>query len=488
MNDKISWFGIDFGTTNSAAFSFTGATKETMKPISYGDDEGRPLPSIVAINKNTGEVITGRKAKDAKNELMEDCEFFSSVKTVLDKDKIWNIAGKDWMPEDIAAEVFKSIKEKIERDSDNVIDEAVISVPVGFSINKKGHLRRAALKAGISVKMFINEPTAAFCSNYLNLKSCRNVAVFDWGGGTLDVAVLKVDDGIVQELATESLSVAGDDIDKKIAQKIHDKFMKDKEQKIAYDELDAVTKDQLLLKCEKAKCDFSDDEDLVQISINKYGNYGSVRDTISYDFFSLLLESEINDAIGCLEQAIKKADLNKVTLDRILCVGGSSKLKPLREKLSLKYGEDMIYYPDKVMWDIAKGAAIISTNPGRCALCKSIGMLLSDGSYLPFFQKGQEIPCKEFELTLGTVDKTERNTQYARFVFTDSHSENDRTFLENFVVPIRGFVDEYIKLSCYIDPDFIFKLKVCSSNMPEEASRVWSYDKLKIFYQIERGK
>ena len=103
MSNKISWFGVDFGTTNSAAVSFTGISQEDLRQLTYGDDEGRPLPSVVSINKKTGEIITGREAKDRKNELLEDYEYFSSIKSIIAKDKVWKIARNDWTPIDIAA-------------------------------------------------------------------------------------------------------------------------------------------------------------------------------------------------------------------------------------------------------------------------------------------------------------------------------------------------------------------------------------------------
>ena len=80
MEKTYSWFGIDFGTTNSAAIAYTGDDKETIRPISYGDDEGRPMASAIAINRNTGKVITGREAKDQRNVLSEDYEYIPSVK------------------------------------------------------------------------------------------------------------------------------------------------------------------------------------------------------------------------------------------------------------------------------------------------------------------------------------------------------------------------------------------------------------------------
>lgn len=481
---NYSWFGIDFGTTNSAAFSFTGVDKDSIIGIHYGDDEGRPFPSVVAIDKKTGEIVTGREAKDKRNVLVETHEYFSSIKSIIDSRKVWEIAGKTWTSEDIASEIFASLKNRIERDGNNPITEAVVAVPVEYSPTKKGHLRNAAKKAGIDIKMFMSEPTAAFCSNYSKLKNHTYIAVFDWGGGTLDIAVLKSEDGHVKELATESMKFAGNDIDRKLAEKFHSRFTRGAEHVISFNELDAVTKDQLLVKCEKAKCDF-EDEDIVSISINKYGKYGAVRESMDYEYFALLIENDIENAVKCLEKSIKQAGLNISNIDCILCVGGSSKLRSLKEKLCTIYGEDLIYSPNRVMWDIARGAAITSTREGGYKLNKSLGMILSDNSYMPLVHKGQKIPCEELNLTMGTVDQSDKGNKEARFVFTDAERSEQQDFIENFVLPLRGFIDENIHLSCYIDQDNVFKLKVGSNKMLESSYRTWSYDKLKVNFSIE---
>lgn len=482
MLSKYSWFGIDFGTTNSAAFSYTGIDENSIVPIHYGDDEGRPFPSVVAINKSTGEVICGREAKEQKHTLQETHMYFSSIKSIIDSEQTWIIAGKEWTPEDIAAEILKALKARVERDNNNVMDEVVMAVPVGYSFKKKVHLRNAAKKAGINIKMFISEPTAAFCSNYPELCACKNVAVFDWGGGTLDVVVLNIDHGNISELAAEGMTFAGNDIDLKFAEKMHTRFMKNKTPIIPIENLPATSYDQLLSKCEKAKCDF-EDEDVVSISINKYGNYGAVRDSIEYDYFSLLIEQDVDNAINCLKKAIQIAGLNLSSLDRILCVGGSSKLRPLREKLESLFGKDMLLYPERVMWDIAKGAAQIATRSSGYMLSKSIGLQLCDGTYFPLFKEGQRIPCEEVNLIFATTDQGEN----ARFIFTDSSVEEERELYEPFILPLRGFSDEHINLSCYIDQDNVFKVRLGSNRVPESTSKVWCYENLKVSFHIEEN-
>lgn len=479
MNSKFSWFGIDFGTTNSAAFSFTGIDSNNIHPIHYGDDEGRPFPSVVAINKQDGTVITGREAKDRRNELVETSEFFPSIKSIIDSDQKWQIAGKTWTAEDIAAEIFVSLKKRVEKNELNVLSDAVVAVPNGFSSIKKHHLRNAAKKAGIKITAFISEPTAAFCSNYNELKECSTVAVFDWGGGTLDVTVLNVKNGKVMELGSDGMEWAGNDIDRKLAEKMHAKFARKKGISISFDALDPLTKDQLLYRCEKAKCDF-EDEDIVSINLNKYGEWGPVRESLDYDYFSLLIEEDVNNAIACLERAINKSGKNIAGIDRILCVGGSSKLRPLREKLENKFGEELLYYPDEVMWDIAKGAAISSSRANTFRSNQNIGIILSNGDFYPLLNQGQPLPCEERELSFAIVD----DSKNAKFVITDNENPDKRTFTETIIARARGFLQEHFLVSCYVDQNFIFKLKIRSSYSYEEKFLVWEYDSLKVYWDI----
>jgi molecular chaperone DnaK len=477
--EMSGWFGIDFGTTNSAAFSFMGIDINNIHPIHYGDEEGRPLPSVVAVNKETGEIITGRQAKEKHNSLIQTHEYFRSIKTIIDSDKTWDIAGEKYTAENIATLLFKSLKNRIEEDGVTKITEAVIAVPVGFSPLKKQHLRNAVEEAGIDVKMFMSEPTAAFCSNYEILKSCKNVAVFDWGGGTLDVVVLEISENSVKELSSEGMFVAGDYIDNKIAERIHSKFMRGKTNAVSFEKLDSNIKDRLLMECERAKCEL-ETEDLVKINIFRYGDYGTLADNLDYDKFSLLIENNIESALSCLSKAIEKAGKSSLEIDKILCVGGSSKLRPLREKLNKIYGEECVFYPDNVMWDIAKGAAVASTRNGKFLLNKTIGLLLSTGEYLPLVEKGQPLPCKEMEFYFGIVDDSKK----AHVIITDSENEIDRELVENIILPLCGYVDEAILIKCYIDEDFIFRMKIQSSKMPKENGIVWTYDKLKIGFVL----
>ena len=276
-------FGIDFGTTNSSVVQCVSLDGKTRR-IPYGDDEGRPMPSIVAIDKATGEVFIGREAWNKRSELAQSCECIQSVKSLLEVDG-WSkfIAGKWWTAKDIAAEVFKALRNNITgNDSFEEDLKAMVAVPVGFSRSKREAIRNAAKEAGIDVEGFISEPTAAFFANYDELKSEETVVIFDWGGGTLDVSVIRNSGGRISELATTGMPIAGDDIDERLARKVHAKVTRKKGVNLSFDEMSPAARDMLLVRAERAKRALSEDDDTV-ISLNRYGDIGAFRERVSYE-------------------------------------------------------------------------------------------------------------------------------------------------------------------------------------------------------------
>ena len=134
------YFGIDFGTTNSATVGYV-VMDQKPEAVKYGDEEGRPIPSIVAIDKTTGAVFNGRDAWDKKMELSESCEYISSVKTILDSEQVKTIAGREWTAVDVASEVFKYLKANVHNRTGIDMEEATVAIPVGFSASKLSKLR-----------------------------------------------------------------------------------------------------------------------------------------------------------------------------------------------------------------------------------------------------------------------------------------------------------------------------------------------------------
>jgi len=473
-----NYFGIDFGTTNSAVHAIAAIGDTIDDEFDIGENDRRPLPSFVAIHKVTGEVVTGL---DAKGSIADENEYqvFSSIKTIIGEEKEWQIAGKIWIPVDIAAELFKALKKKAENSTQGKMTEAVVAVPVGFSSKKKNNVRKAAEKAGIKVLMFVSEPTSAYCSRASEMRKYHNVAVFDWGGGTLDVVVLRIEGNIVHELSTAGLTMAGNDIDRHLAERICMNAASKSGEDFAFEDLSQKVQLRLLQKCEQAKCDLAD-EDIVTIMDANLDGHGMMMEKIDYPYFSLLIENEVNQAVDCLMRALSDAGMNKESIDCILCEGGSSRLRPLQEKLLKLFDRKKLIFPRKAMWDIATGVAQIAYKPGCYTLNRPIGLMLSNNKFYPLLKVGQRVPTEEKTVSFGVIDGSDD----ARFIISDG-DENSQTFTEIFPVKIRGFSDEVLKVSCYVDADMVFRMKIKSNRMPDDFFRVWTYSNLKVSYEID---
>ena len=472
------YFGIDFGTTNSATVGYV-VMDEKPEMVKYGDEEGRPIPSVVAIDRTTGNVFTGRDAWDKKMELSESCEYIPSVKTILDTEQVKTIAGREWTAVDVASEVFKQLKANVKNRTGIDMEEATVAIPVGFSASKRAKLREAAEKAGIRVRSFISEPTAAFFANYNELNSSSIVAVFDWGGGTLDVSVLQHINGKVYELATVGKDVAGDYIDSKIAKRIHAKIARKKGIEIAFEDMPSSAQDMMRVRAERAKRMLGDD-DTATISINNYGAFGACRETLEYDWFADIVDPEVTMAMGCLEEAIHQSGVGLANIDRIVMVGGSSNLRPLLEKMDEKYG-DKLFFPEETMWNVAQGAAMLAMTPGDFYSSQSIGIVLSDDAYYEILKPDTPVQGWEHTCHFGIVDSSKE----ARFVFGGSPDiEASPERFKTLSVPAYRFLQEQIVLKATIDPNMVFTVIAGSNMQPSEFRRLWEYTQLKCYYKL----
>lgn len=473
-----NYFGIDFGTTNSAVHAITAIGNSIDDEFDIGENDRRPLPSFVAIHKKTGKVVTGL---DAKGSIADENEYqvFSSIKTIIGEEREWEIASKTWTPVDIAAELFKALKQKVKASTRGIMKEAVVAVPVGFSSKKKNNVRKAAKKAGIKVLMFVSEPTSAYCSRVSEMRKYHNVAVFDWGGGTLDVVVLRIEGNIVHELSAVGITMAGNYIDRHLAERICMNASSKAGEDFSFEDLSYKVQLRLLQKCEQAKCDLAD-EDIVTIMDANLDGHGMMMEKIDYPYFSLLIENEINQSVDCLMRALAEAGMNKESIDCILCEGGSSRLRPLQEKLLKLFDRNKLIFPRKAMWDIATGVAQIAYKPGCYTLNRPMGLMLSNNKFYPLLKVGQRVPTEEKTVSFGVIDGSDD----ARFIISDG-DESSQTFSEIFPVKIRGFSDEVIKASCYVDADMVFRMKIKSNRMPDDFFRVWTYSNLKVSYEID---
>ena len=475
-------FGIDFGTTNSSAARYesyhyrTTGGGMTDGVVPY-DEGGRPIPSVVAIDKRTGEVHTGLDAWERRAELEDTCECISSIKSVLD-DERWSktIAGREWTAVDVASEVFVKLREVAMKQQADM-DVATLAMPVGLKPAARRTIRKAASYAGIKVESFVSEPTAAFFAYYDDLMGAERVVVFDWGGGTLDVSVLRHSRGRVTELATKGMKFAGDDIDLEIAERIHSFIAREKGMQIAFEDMDARSRDALVVRSERAKRLLSERGRAV-VALNRYGNEGNIRRELSFDWFEEVMCPIVNRAMGCVDLAIAQAGTTDAGIDRVLLVGGSSNLKPLRARMEVRFG-DRLYFPGDEGWSVSRGAALLSYAPGAYVAAQDVSIILADGTPYYLLRVGDRVDGWRRSVEFGVTDAS----QTLRIVFSGSADiDEDEERLRLTEVRGYGFLEEKLILEAEVDPELVFRVKVRSNMRPGRDAKIWEYDRLKLSY------
>ncbi len=478
------YFGIDFGTTNSAV---VGRLRRNVSQ--YHDGARQPYPSMVAVSKTTGQLeAVGRDAWSRRAELSEYCEILFSAKMQLGSAISWRIGPEIWTPERVVTEVFKGLRKRVSESGGDQLLEAVVAIPVGFSPVRRKSLRKAADDAGITIKGFVSEPTAAVFKSFDRLKQWPKVVVFDWGGGTLDVSVLEICDDTVHEIATVPKPLGGDDLDLVIAEWAHAQVLKSScGHDVSFESMESRYRDMMIAQCEMAKRMFSD-EDSWFISIPRYGEFGTVNIQITYDTFCSLMKPQINEAIATLEEGVNsRAKLSFDQIGCILMVGGSSKLRGLRETMDFHGWSCEIVIPEDSDWHVADGAALLSEDFGDYVSSQGIGLKLCDETVFPLLTTGEKVGGTEKSTT--TFGLTEDSTN-ARFVFVESKSDEDGRLtkmdrvLGHLSVPAFGFSNEPLRLESFVDEDLLFHASAKSDKAGEDDRRTWTYPELRFSYKL----
>lgn len=474
------FFGIDFGTTNSTAMKLMGG--EFHK---YGDEAGQPLPSVVALDRATGEATCGRDVWRNREEYRSAgaVHVIESIKLLMGSALRWPTEAGVWTPDDVAAVVLRQLSVRAKQIGLEAINEAVISIPVDYPAESRRALRRAAVKAGIEIKTFITESTAALVRHFARLQHCRYVAVFDWGGGTLDISVLEIRDGRVFELSTEGMDIAGDAIDKDFAQAIHARVMEERRENSPFSSMPSVDQDNLRTKCELAKWQFSKVA-VTDILLSAYGG-PPLSMTVQRDWFESLISPHVDLAIELLTRAIQKAGVSFDAINRLLVIGGSSQLRLLHHKLrnDQRFAASFQSSPD-AEWDCAAGAAVIAQTPGSHETAESIGLLLSDNSFYELIREGEVALYDNRTVSLSLVeDAQQANIVLAKRVNGQRHITSPESILE-FGAQTAGFDLECIDLRYCIDPDLVLKVDASSRALGvREAAR--EYGKLRFVYHVQ---
>jgi molecular chaperone DnaK len=422
-----------------------------------------------------------------EGELCERCQIVTSVKSWLgDETKHWLAGPRTWTPEQIATEILKTLRQGFEQGQRERLNEAVFSIPVGCSARKRQALRRAANAAGIHIKSFVSEPTAAVLKNFKTVRQWPKIAVFDWGGGTLDVSVVEVQRQHARELGTFGVRLGGDDLDHKLALHVHSEIARRRGLDVPFEALPPVARDILKARVEAAKCQLAS-EDSVEIRMASYGKLLGVSHTLTSQKLRSLLQPEYEKAWRALEETVlRKAHSSFEEIGCVLMVGGSSKLRGLADNIEER-SERPVERPADADWNIAQGAAIVSAMPGGHVIARGLGLSVSDGTYFPLLRAGEQLDQKACEHHFGLVEDAEE----ARFVFVEPHRQDSGEgdnfcyeTLDYMNVPAFGFSDEPITLRTRVTEDLVVEVEGRGWHRENAPTVKREFEKLHLRYRL----
>ncbi len=342
--------GIDLGTTNSCV-----AVLEGGEPVVIPNAEGaRTTPSVVAFKGN--ERMVGEVAK--RQAITNPDRTVSSIKREMGSSYKKNIDGKDYTPQEISAMILQKLKKDAEAYLGETVTQAVITVPAYFSDSQRQATKDAGRIAGLEVLRIINEPTAAALAYGMDKEKNQKILVYDLGGGTFDVSILEIGDGVFEVLATNGNNrLGGDDFDKRIMDHIVAQFKKDTGIDLSQDRM---AMQRLKEASEKAKIELSS---MVQTNINlpfitaDSSGPKHLDMTLTRAKFNELTADLVAKTKDCMHIAMKDAGLTNAQIDKVILVGGSTRVPAVQEQVKTVTGKEPFkgINPDEC---VALGAAI----------------------------------------------------------------------------------------------------------------------------------